>query len=483
MTASAISSRPAGYTQVGWWAGNARFVNFSGKLLGAHVAHAGLIMLWAGAMTLFELSRYTPDLPMYDQGLILLPHIATYGIGVNATGQIVDVYPYIAVGMFHLVASAVLGAGGLYHTLLGPDKLPQDNTFAGFFGYDWQDDNKMTTIIGIHLMLLGLGAWLLVAQAMFGTGLYDPQVGNMRVVDQPTLSATRIFGYLVGAHGERGMAAVDNLEDLVGGHVWVGLMCLLGGIWHMATRPFNWAKRILVYSGEAYLSYSLGALAYMGVLAGYFVTVNDLAYPEVFYGPLGFLGTRDPIPNRTWLAAFHFAFAAVLLGGHIWHAVRARAHAQGYSFASSDLISSYSPESGALNTPLNSSDLSLLWLNNLPIYRPNLASFARGLEIGMAHGYFLFGPFALLGPLRNSSAGNLAGLLSACGLIIILTLGLSIYGRTAFQPGKPVVGELPENLRSPEGWSQFTASFLVGGSGGALFAYLLVSNADALFAL
>ncbi len=57
-----------------------------------------------------------------------------------------------------------------------------------------------------------------------------------------------------------------------------------------------------------------------------------------------------------------------------------------------------------------------------------LTPLLRGLEIGLAHGYFLIGPFAKLGPLRDSDIGLLAGFLSTIGLILILTLGLTIYG-------------------------------------------------------
>jgi len=90
------------------------------------------------------------------------------------------------------------------------------------------------------------------------------------------------------------------------------------------------------------------------------------------------------------------------------------------------------PFVGHLSTPITTSAATRAILGNLPAYRPGLSSTLRGLEVGMAHGYFLVGPFALLGPLRNSSVGLLAAFMSAAGLIIILSVGLAIYGNATF---------------------------------------------------
>ncbi|KAJ3677835.1 hypothetical protein LUZ61_021382 [Rhynchospora tenuis] len=210
----ALAGRDQESTGFAWWAGNARLINLSGKLLGAHVAHAGLIVFWAGAMNLFEVAHFVPEKPMYEQGLILLPHLAT------------------------------LGFGGIYHALLGPETL--EESFP-FFGYVWKDRNKMTTILGIHLILLGLGAFLLVFKAVYFGGVYDtwaPGGGDVRKITNLTLSPSVIFGYLLKSPfgGEGWIVSVDDLEDIIGGHIWLGSICILGGIWHILTKPFAWAR-------------------------------------------------------------------------------------------------------------------------------------------------------------------------------------------------------------------------------------------------
>lgn len=229
---TAITQKPEGikgFTDIPWWAGNARLKDTSGKLLGAHVAHAGLIVFWAGATTLFE-----------------------------------------------------------------------------FF---------------------------LVLKAMFFGGLYDSAIADVRVISNPNLNPGIIFGYLFGAVGKNWIVGVNNLEDLVGGHFWVGIILMLGGLWHVNTKPFPWTKNLFVWSGEAYLSYSLGALALMGFIASYFCAVNTMVYPEIFYGsplsikldifPYFSSNNSDLLSSRIWLANAHFWLAFFFLQGHIFHALKA----------------------------------------------------------------------------------------------------------------------------------------------------------------
>nr|YP_009394105.1 photosystem I reaction center subunit XI [Rhodomela confervoides]ARW62667.1 photosystem I reaction center subunit XI [Rhodomela confervoides] len=131
------------------------------------------------------------------------------------------------------------------------------------------------------------------------------------------------------------------------------------------------------------------------------------------------------------------------------------------------------PFVGNLSTPISTSSFTKNLLSNLPAYRRGLSPLLRGLEIGMAHGYFLIGPFDKLGPLRNTDIALLSGFLSAVGLIIILTTCLSMYGSVSFEISKE---ESKDLLQTSNGWSQFTAGFLVGAVGGAGFAYLLLAN-------
>lgn len=140
------------------------------------------------------------------------------------------------------------------------------------------------------------------------------------------------------------------------------------------------------------------------------------------------------------------------------------------------------PFNGNLATPINASGLSLAFLNNLPAYRQGLTPMRRGLEVGMAHGYWLLGPFVKFGPLRDSEIANFAGLMSTIGLVVIATLAISLYA--ASRPPAPTVTlttpNPPDALKTHQGWSEFSSGFLIGGVGGAIVAYFVLLNVSLL---
>ncbi len=78
----------------------------------------------------------------------------------------------------------------------------------------------------------------------------------LSLLTNPTLSPFVIFGYILKSPfgGDGWIVSVDNMEDVIGGHIWIGTILILGGVWHILTKPFAWARRAFVWSGEAYLS-------------------------------------------------------------------------------------------------------------------------------------------------------------------------------------------------------------------------------------
>jgi photosystem I subunit XI len=146
------------------------------------------------------------------------------------------------------------------------------------------------------------------------------------------------------------------------------------------------------------------------------------------------------------------------------------------------VVTSPSAEVSNLSTPVNGSGIVKAFISNLPAYRNGLSAQRRGLEIGMAHGYLLIGPFTVLSSLRTSTQSHLAGLLSTVGLVVILTICLSLYASS--NPPAPLasvsVPKPPNDLNDQKGWNEFTSGFLIGGVGGAAFGYLLLANVPVL---
>jgi photosystem I subunit XI len=140
------------------------------------------------------------------------------------------------------------------------------------------------------------------------------------------------------------------------------------------------------------------------------------------------------------------------------------------------------PQYANLATPINSSGLIRDYLNSLPAYRLGLSPVRRGLEVGIAHGYWLVGPFAKFNPLRLTDGGTLIALFSTIGLIVISTLLIWLYA--ASNPPKPlgtlVVPNPPDAFKNSVSWNQYGSGFLVGGSIGAVIAFAILANVDVL---
>jgi hypothetical protein len=81
---------------------------------------------------------------------------------------------------------------------------------------------------------------------------------------------------------------------------------------------------------------------------------------------------------------------------------------------------------------------------------------------------------SLNGPLRDSDIALFAGFLSTIGLIIILTLALTIYGVASF--GQEKSESSNENDLQTKNLGSIQGGFFVGACGSAGFAFICLSS-------
>ena len=221
---SALTHRSLIRSRYSWWSGNSRFLYLSGKFLGAHLAHASLIILWSGAITLFEVSHSILERPMYEQGCILLPHIASLAFSIGPKGEVTSLYSSSVISILHVISSSIIALGGLYHTLLSSDRL-EESTYGLLLHYNWQDRFRITAILGAHLLVLGVASLILFIKAIYLSGIYDTWSsggGDVRSIKKSDLS---LNPYVLARYLARPpfsssgwILSVNNIEDLVGGH-------------------------------------------------------------------------------------------------------------------------------------------------------------------------------------------------------------------------------------------------------------------------
>jgi len=144
------------------------------------------------------------------------------------------------------------------------------------------------------------------------------------------------------------------------------------------------------------------------------------------------------------------------------------------------------PFIGHLESPITSSPWIVWLVSNTPWYRRMVSPLQRGVEIGLAHGFWVCGPFIKCGPLKATPDAELGGCIAGAALMLIVCWGATMYGEVTYYDWKPehplkmvsLSGKkLPQDpLFTSEGWHKMVAGVTAGSLSGALWCYILTQT-------
>lgn len=150
----------------------------------------------------------------------------------------------------------------------------------------------MIIILGIYFVIFGFGCWFFVWKVMYFGGVYDMWVlggGDVCVISYLIYDLLVIFGYLFKLFfgGDGWIMFVDNMEDVIGGYIWIGIILIIGGFWYIFIKLFVWVCCVFVWFGEVYFLYSFVVVLIMVFILVVFVWFNNIVYFFEFFGLIG----------------------------------------------------------------------------------------------------------------------------------------------------------------------------------------------------
>ena len=125
------------------------------------------------------------DKPLYEQGFIILAHLGSLGLRIEVGGETRTTYPYFIISVLHLICSALLSLGGIFHAIFDPSSF-LETIGVNVFAFCYQDRYRITAILGVHLGIIGITAIVLWMTGVY-IGIYDSYAsggGDLRVVYQ-----------------------------------------------------------------------------------------------------------------------------------------------------------------------------------------------------------------------------------------------------------------------------------------------------------
>ena len=64
-----------------------------------------------------------------------------------------NLYSHFIISILHLISAGILALGGIYHAIVGAERL-EETSFSALFAYGLQDRFRITAILGSHLLTL-----------------------------------------------------------------------------------------------------------------------------------------------------------------------------------------------------------------------------------------------------------------------------------------------------------------------------------------